>query len=96
MAQKSQTALTKMQEIAGKLISNTPELAKMLDNDSALKPKRPTSPNSKKKQGLQNNFSYNPSTMGRNELSSNDYQERNKELVNELQSWKDKANLMEE
>lgn len=37
-----------MQEIANRLISNTPELAKMLDNDSALKPKKPTSPSAKK------------------------------------------------
>lgn len=38
-----------MQEIANRLISNTPELAKMLDNDSLLKPKRPYSPTSNKK-----------------------------------------------
>jgi len=31
------------------LISNTPELVKMLDNDSLLKPKRPYSPSSYKK-----------------------------------------------
>jgi len=30
------------------LISNTPELGKMLDGDSVLRPKKPTSPNSKK------------------------------------------------
>ena len=54
----------------------------MLDSDSALRPKRPNSPNSKKKQGPQNNFSYNPSSFPKNELTSNDYQERNKELLN--------------
>ena len=37
-----------MQDIANRLISNTPELSKILDEDSALKPKRPFSPNSKK------------------------------------------------
>ena len=47
MAQKT-TALEKMQDIANRLISNTPELAKILDNDSALKPKRPYSPSNKK------------------------------------------------
>jgi hypothetical protein len=29
-----------MQDIANRLISNTPELSKILDDDSALKPKR--------------------------------------------------------
>ncbi len=38
-----------MQEIANRLISNTPELVKMLDNDSLLKPKRPFSPSANKK-----------------------------------------------
>ena len=51
MAEKNQTALNKMQEIANRLISNTPELAKMLDNDSALRPKRTNSPASKKNKG---------------------------------------------
>ncbi len=45
-----------MQDIANRLISNTPELAKMLDNDSALKPKKPTSPNSKKNKINQSNI----------------------------------------
>ena len=48
MTEKNPTALNKMQEIANRLISNTPELAKMLDNDSQLRPKRPNSPSSKK------------------------------------------------
>mgnify|MGYP006872443822 CR=1 FL=1 len=37
-----------MQDIANRLISNTPELSKILDEDSVLRPKRPFSPNSKK------------------------------------------------
>lgn len=44
----NQTALQKMQDIANRLISNTPELSKILDEDSVLRPKRPFSPNSKK------------------------------------------------
>ncbi len=48
MSDRKQTALEKMQDIANRLISNTPELSKILDEDSALKPKRPFSPNSKK------------------------------------------------
>lgn len=49
MAEK-QTALAKMQEIASKLISNTPELVNILEQDSALRPKRSNSPISKKNQ----------------------------------------------
>lgn len=60
-----------MQEIANRLISNTPELAKMLDNESALKPKKPTSPSNKKgKPNLMNNASYG---QGRSDLTANDY-----------------------
>ena len=47
MSDRKQTALEKMQDIANRLISNTPELSKILDEDSALKPKRPFSPNSR-------------------------------------------------
>lgn len=58
----------KMQEIANRLISNTPELAKMLDNDSALKPKRPNPDHKKNKpQSI-------PQThLGKNEMTANDY-----------------------
>jgi hypothetical protein len=59
-----------MQEIANRLISNTPELAKMLDSDSALKPKKPTSPSAKKGKPTQ------PIMMGsstKNEMTANDY-----------------------
>lgn len=51
----SQTALEKMQDIANRLISNTPELSKILDEGSALKPKKSFSPPSKKSQGGKNN-----------------------------------------
>lgn len=68
-----QTALEKMQDIANRLISNTPELSKILDEDSALKPKRPFSPNTtgnpKKNPGksdyIKNNTPiYNPMNKG--------------------------------
>ena len=60
-----------MQEIANRLISNTPELAKMLDNDSALKPKKPTSPSNKKgKANLSGNGYF---SQGKGDLTANDY-----------------------
>lgn len=40
--------MEKMQEIANRLISNTPELIKVLDSDSVLRPRKPLSPNQKK------------------------------------------------
>ena len=73
MSQK-QTALDKMQDIANRLISNTPELAKILDNDSALKPKRPFSPSSKKAStNLVKSTTPNYSNIPRAEMTSNDY-----------------------
>jgi hypothetical protein len=59
-----------MQEIANRLISNTPELMKMLDNDSLLKQKRPGSPNSKKNKAGISNIQVN---YGKNDMSANDY-----------------------
>jgi hypothetical protein len=58
-----------MQEIASRLISNTPELAKMLDSDSALRPKKPASPSAKKgKANILGNGGFNKS-----DLTANDY-----------------------
>ena len=74
MSQKQTTALEKMQDIANRLISNTPELSKILDSDSALKPKRPYSPASKKNNsniGKSNIPTYN--SVPRGEMTSNDY-----------------------
>ena len=76
MSQK-QTALEKMQEIANRLISNTPELSKILDSDSALKPKKPLSPTNKKGNSTTNKpgaSSY--SNIARAEMTSNDYHEK--------------------
>ena len=69
-----------MQDIANRLISNTPELSKILDEDSALKPKRPFSPNSKKNQNTgkgeaKTNITPYPS-INKSEMTSNDYHER--------------------
>lgn len=73
MTEKNPRALTKMQEIANRLISNTPELVKILDSDSQLRPKRPNSPfNKKNKQQSAGVFSQIAST--KNDLTSNDYQ----------------------
>lgn len=89
-----QTALEKMQDIANRLISNTPELSKILDEDSALKPKRPFSPNSKKGSNavrVENKPSmaaYN--SLNKGEMTSNDYHEKCKELMNELRVSRDK------
>jgi len=63
-----------MQEIANRLISNTPELIKMLDSDSLLKPKRPVSPNSKKNKLGQ--ITHGIGNYSKNEMTSNDYHER--------------------
>ena len=54
----------------------------MLDNDSALRPKRTNSPASKKNKGNERVLAHNPSGMGRNDLTANDYQEKCKELAN--------------
>lgn len=63
-----------MQDIANRLISNTPELSNILNADSALKPKRPFSPSSKK--GTSNlGKSTTPiyGNVARGEMTSNDY-----------------------
>jgi isopenicillin N synthase-like dioxygenase len=73
-----------MQEIANRLISNTPELAKMLDNDSALKPKKPNQDN-KKNKPIQNNT---PSYLPKNDMTANDYHDKCKDLSNEVILWK--------
>lgn len=63
-----------MQDIANRLISNTPELAKILDTDSALKPKRPFSPASKKgNTGQVKAPTPGFGSAGRGEMTSNDY-----------------------
>ena len=66
--------MQKMQDIAGRLISNTPELAKMLEADSALRPKKPTSPSAKRGK---------PAPLGNNvkgDLTANDYHDKCKDL----------------
>ena len=68
----------KMQEIANRLISNTPELAKMLDNDSALKPKKTFQPDGKKNKPIQNNT---PAYLPKNEMTANDYHDKCKDLT---------------
>lgn len=90
MTEKNQTALKKMQEIANRLISNTPELANMLDNDSALRPKKPASPSSKK-QKIATSL---PS--GKAEMTANDYHEKCRDLSSEVQFWREKCVLLEE
>ncbi len=67
-----------MQEIANRLISNTPELAKMLDSDSALKPKKPSSPTAKKGKTAATAL---VATTAKNEMTANDYHERCKDLT---------------
>ena len=58
-----------MQEIANRLISNTPELAKMLDSDSALRPKKSSSPSNKKSKGN----TVLSAIGGRTDMTANDY-----------------------
>lgn len=96
MSQK-QTALEKMQDIANRLISNTPELAKILDSDSSLKPKRPFSPSNKKgNTNLSKSNTPNYGNIPKAEMTSNDYHEKCKELSNELQISRDKVFSLEE
>jgi hypothetical protein len=65
----------------------------MLDNDSALKPKKPTSPSAKKgKPAIPN-----PMTSStKNEMTANDYHEKCKELTSEVQYWREKCVGLEE
>lgn len=70
-----------MQEIASRLISNTPELSKMLEADSALRPKKPLSPTAKKGKPA------NP-TFGKGDLTANDYHDKCRDLTSEVQYWK--------
>ena len=77
MAERQQTALSKMQEIANKLILNTPELANILDHESALRPKKGNSPVSKKNPKGGHTLT---SSNQKSEMTSNDYFEKCKEL----------------
>lgn len=59
----------------------------MLEADSALRPKKPTSPSAKKgRPNVSNNNQYNLS--GKGDLTANDYHDRCKDLTNEVQFWK--------
>ena len=67
----------------------------MLDADSALRPKKPTSPNAKKgKPNISNNNAYFSSAKG--DLTANDYHDRCKDLTTEVQYWKEKCVSLEE
>lgn len=46
----------------------------MLDSDSALRPKKPSSPSAKKGKGNQGGF-------GKNDMTANDYHEKCKDLT---------------
>ena len=54
----------------------------MLDNDSALRPKKPTSPSSKK---LKNSQGVGSTGLNKGEMTANDYHEKCRDLSSELQ-----------
>jgi len=67
----------------------------MLDADSALRPKKPVSPNAKKgKPNIMNNNAYFGNAKG--DLTANDYHDKCKDLTNEVQYWKEKCGSLEE
>lgn len=57
----------------------------MLDSDSALRPKKPLSPYSKKGKQVQSNLT---NSMTKNDMTANDYHERCRDLTGEVQFWK--------
>lgn len=60
----------------------------MLDNDSALRPKKPTSPSSKK---LKNSQGVGSTGLNKGEMTANDYHEKCRDLSSELQYWREKC-----
>ena len=83
-----------MQEIANRLISNTPELAKMLDSDSALRPRKPGSPSNKKAKAGNTLSSIGGTSVGKVEMTANDYHDKCKDLSSEVQHWKEKSTAL--
>lgn len=61
----------------------------MLDSDSALRPKKPSSPSAKKGKGNQGG------SFGKNDMTANDYHEKCKDLTSEVQYWKDKCGSLD-
>jgi hypothetical protein len=53
----------------------------MLDNDSALRPKKPLSPSAKKGKG-------NTLPNGKSDMTANDYHDKCRDLSGEVQSWR--------
>jgi hypothetical protein len=57
----------------------------MLDNDSALRPKKPSSPTAKK---VKSNQGGGSGGFNKGEMTANDYHDKCRDLTNEMGYWK--------
>ena len=64
----------------------------MLETDSALRPKKPNSPSTKKNK----NQPVGNSVLNKGEMTANDYHDKCRDLTSEVQYWKQKCASIDE